>query len=882
MPSLILSPELKLTLLDDEESACQELSRAFEKGSGHGLLALDTTAVPDDDSFLFWKDFTRLYLSFISAIPDLASRDVSLETLDTQLTPEDLTSLLLAIPAMKGAEYVNEESLRFIWNEIKEALKIEILDYGQDLSAYFNSRHSEWTLQGRVCFHLAENKSSEETPFAFMATYVHQVSTQGKTQHYPLSRAIEEYSGPKQKNTLLRLLSPLYKASQESSFIKNIIDSGQVYHPLAWTPREAHNFLKDIPLIEKAGIAIKVPNWWKQKRPSRPQATLRLGEKKSGGMGFNALFDASFSIKIGEEDLSKKEIRELLERSDQLVFFKGQWIEVDPQKLQEILAQWKLVSKLSDKGIGFAEGLQLLAGVKGKVPSLGEEISAQTRVVAGKWIKETLDQLRSPDHDLEQKEILRLHLKATLRPYQAQGVHWLHHLNQLRLGGILADDMGLGKTIQVISLLLLKKYSSQKSSKFILVVPASLIGNWKNELDRFAPSLSYCIAHSSGHGVEKPIHWPDLVISTFSFLSRLPWALDIEWDLILADEAQAIKNPDSIQTQAIKSLNAHHRIALTGTPVENHLTDLWSLFDFVSPGLLGSAKEFESFMKRKKKGGENPYPPLRKLVQPYILRRLKTDKTVINDLPDKIEMKTYCQFSKAQVALYQKSLNSLTQDLEVSDGIKRKGLIFSYLMRFKQICNHPSQFLKTEIFHAQDSGKFLRLKEICEIIYEKQERVLVFTQFQEMTQPLHDFLENIFGHKGLILHGGTPVKKRTEMVKAFQKDTGPGFFILSLKAGGTGLNLTCASHVIHFDRWWNPAVENQATDRAFRIGQKRNVFVHKFICEGTLEEKIDLLLESKKNLSEEILGSENETNFTELNNTELLKIVGLDIHSTLD
>jgi non-specific serine/threonine protein kinase len=461
-------------------------------------------------------------------------------------------------------------------------------------------------------------------------------------------------------------------------------------------------------------------------------------------------------------------------------------------------------------------------------------------------------------------------------------------LNKMQMGAILADDMGLGKTIQIISLLLLKKHfekvqAGMKQNPALLVVPASLIGNWKSEIEKFGPSLNLWIAHSSGDGAKEPSVLDfDLVITTYGSLTRLEWLSKQEWSLHIADEAQVIKNPSAKQTKAIKELKSPHRIALTGTPVENNLSDLWSLFDFVSPGLLGTAKSFDAFIKSKR-NSKNPYASLRQLVRPYILRRLKTDKNVISDLPDKSELKSYCQLTKAQVALYQKSVESLSREIEGLDGIKRRGVVLSYLMRFKQICNHPAQFVKSGEFTLNQSGKFQRLKEICEVISEKQEKVLIFTQFKEMTEPISFFLESIFNKQGLILHGETPIKKRGAMVAQFQQDSGPPFFVLSLKAGGTGLNLTHASHVIHFDRWWNPAVENQATDRAFRIGQKKNVLVHKFICKGTLEEKIDALIDSKKAISREILEeSEGSPLLTEMSNDELLKIVSLDINSAAE
>ena len=351
--------------------------------------------------------------------------------------------------------------------------------------------------------------------------------------------------------------------------------------------------------------------------------------------------------------------------------------------------------------------------------------------------------------------------------------------------------------------------------------------------------------------------------------------------MVALDEAQAIKNPEAKQTRAAKKLNAQVRFALTGTPVENRLGDLWSIFDFINPGLLGSSKEFTSLVKRLAEKPHNPYGPLRELVRPYILRRLKTDKTVIADLPDKTEVKAFCQLSRKQAALYQEAVKELAEQLDDAEGIKRKGIVLSFLMRFKQICNHPSQWLGDSAWAEEDSGKWARLRDIAEVITAKQEKVLVFTQFREVTAPLAAFLGSVFGRPGLVLHGETPVRKRQELVRRFQEDEGVGFFVLSLKAGGAGLNLTAASHVVHFDRWWNPAVENQATDRAFRIGQKKNVLVHKFVCRGTVEEKIDQLIESKRQLSKDLLEGGAELLLTELKDEELLKLVALDLNAAL-
>jgi non-specific serine/threonine protein kinase len=350
---------------------------------------------------------------------------------------------------------------------------------------------------------------------------------------------------------------------------------------------------------------------------------------------------------------------------------------------------------------------------------------------------------------------------------------------------------------------------------------------------------------------------------------------------VVLDEAQAIKNPAAKQTKTVKQLRADTRVALTGTPIENRLSDLWSIFDFINPGLLGSSKEFSSFVKRLADRPHNPYGPLRDLVRPYILRRLKIDKNIIADLPDKTEVKTFCPLSRKQAALYQQAVNDLSDQLDDVDGIQRKGIVLAFLMRLKQICNHPSQWLGDGSWAEEDSGKLARLRDITEVIAARQEKVLVFTQFRETTAPLLAFLGSVFGRAGLVLHGETEVKKRKDLVRQFQEDENVPFFVLSLKAGGAGLNLTAASHVIHFDRWWNPAVENQATDRAFRIGQTKNVLVHKFICRGTVEDKIDQMIESKQQLAGDFLSGAADMMLTEMKDEELLKLVALDLGAAM-
>jgi non-specific serine/threonine protein kinase len=406
-----------------------------------------------------------------------------------------------------------------------------------------------------------------------------------------------------------------------------------------------------------------------------------------------------------------------------------------------------------------------------------------------------------------------------------------------------------------------------------------------SEIETFAPDLDAVIVHPSAMSADQIKQFTpeehDLAITSYGSLLRIPALADTDWRFVILDEAQAIKNPNARQTKAAKALKAKARIALTGTPVENHLGDLWSIFDFINPGLLGSAKQFSRYTKGLAERTHNPYGPLRELVRPYILRRMKTDKSIISDLPDKTEIKALCGLSRRQTALYAQAVADLAKRLEETEGIQRKGVVLAMLMRLKQICNHPSQWLNDAVWAEEDSGKWARLREIAEVVAARQEKMLVFTQFREMTGPLAAFLGQVFGRSGLVLHGETAVRNRKDLVRRFQEDETVPFFVLSLKAGGSGLTLTAASHVVHVDRWWNPAVENQATDRAFRIGQKKNVLVHKFICRGTVEEKIDALIDSKKGLSDELLAGGAEINLTEMKDDDIMRLVSLDLRTAL-
>ena len=889
----MLTPTGRLVLREAAESV-DEPSRwtkrvvdAFPSSPAAGLFALAATRpdTPPPPSLSFWRDFSSHYLTQLCRTPEFAG-----DRLDPiEPPPEaDLTTLLLTAPPMRGAEYLSRDVLRSLWSELDEWVREEVASSADGLAGWMKKRAAMWHQVGRVCFHLAENKRDPELPFAFLATYAPRLSKGGRVQYQPLGRALQEYAGERRKKELINLLSPVQRAAERSEFIEELVSSGDVFHPLAWSPGEAHRLLQDVPLLEESGLLVRLPDWWRKR--ARPRVAVTVGESKQSRFGVDAMLDFRVELALGEERLTEAEWQEILQSKEGLVFLKGQWVEVDRERLSEALAHWQQVeTEAATNGLSFIDGMRLLAGAPADLGS--EEVSRDashewSMVQAGSWVAEILSALRDPQQLGAAKPSNAF--QGTLRPYQETGHQWLWFLSNLGLGACLADDMGLGKTIQVLSVLLsLKEAEKSPRKPSLLVLPASLVANWKVELERFAPSLTAGFVHPSEtekaaltamaeEGADA-FSGNDVVLTTYGMLLRQKWLGEIEWRLVILDEAQAIKNPSTRQARMVKRLRSEARLALTGTPVENRLSDLWSLFDFLCPGLLGSAAKFKEFVKGLDERAQDRYAPLRNLVQPYILRRLKTDKRVIADLPDKAEVKAFCGLSKKQAALYAQSVEELAHALKELDGIQRRGLVLAYLMRFKQICNHPSQLLGDGEYDAAASGKFDRLRAICDELAERQAKAIVFTQFREMTEPLAAFLAEVFGQEGLVLHGGTPVKKRRALIDTFQSDDGPPFFVLSLKAGGTGLNLTAASHVIHFDRWWNPAVENQATDRAFRIGQHQNVLVHKFICRGTVEEKIDALIEEKTQLADGILEAGGEAMLTELSDQELLQVVALDI-----
>jgi SNF2 family DNA or RNA helicase len=645
--------------------------------------------------------------------------------------------------------------------------------------------------------------------------------------------------------------------------------------------QDAFLFLKEAaPLLEGSGFGVMVPGWW-QGRSARLQARAHTKGKGPGPnakslLNFDALVSFNWELTLGGAQIDRAEFERLAALKQPLVQLRGQWVVLDPDQIGQALKFFER----RDGDLALADALQLGLGADAQALPAGVEFAGLE--VEG-WLKDLLEQLS----DAQTIEVLPppKELRGELRPYQARGVSWMAFLRRFGLGACLADDMGLGKTLQTITLLLDQRERMGVKEPALIVCPTSVVGNWQREIARFAPSLRVMIHRGidrqTGAQFARAARRHDVVLTSFPLLARDRETLSaIEWGTLVLDEAQNIKNPATKQAQAARAITAAGRVALTGTPVENRLTELWSILTFLNPGYLGSEASFRHDFARpiERTGDKAAAERLRKLTGPFVLRRLKTDPTIIADLPEKQEMKVYCPLTQEQATLYEAVVREALEKVELAeaagDAMSRRGQVLAMLMQLKQVCNHPAQFAKDGSQAAGRSGKLSRLSEMLEEIYATDDRALVFTQFAQMGEMLRKHLRETFYDEVLFLHGGTPAKERDPMVRRFQAPNGPRVFILSLKAGGTGLNLTAANHVFHFDRWWNPAVENQATDRAFRIGQTRNVQVHKFICGGTLEERIDEMIESKRALAESVLGA-GESWLTELSTAQIRDLVQL-------
>ncbi|MEH2184490.1 DEAD/DEAH box helicase [Nostoc sp.] len=656
-------------------------------------------------------------------------------------------------------------------------------------------------------------------------------------------------------------------------------------HSSRLTPIQAYEFIKAVAWrLEDSGLGVILP----PSLANREGWANRLGLKitaetpkgKQGRLGLQSLLNFQWQLAIGGQTISKAEFDKLVALNSPLVEINGEWVELRPQDIKT--AQTFFTTRKDQMALSLEDALRFSTGdtqVIEKLPVVSFDASGALQELIGTLTNnQAIAPLPTPTG-----------FKGQLRPYQERGAAWLSFLERWGLGACLADDMGLGKTIQFIAFLLHLKEQDVLENPTLLVCPTSVLGNWEREVNKFAPSLKILQYHGEkrpkGKAFLEAVKKHDLIVTSYSLLHRDIKSLQsVSWQIIVLDEAQNVKNPEAKQSKAVRQLEATFRIALTGTPVENRLQELWSILDFLNPGYLGNRQFFQRrfAMPIEKYGDTASLTQLRSLVQPFILRRLKSDRDIIQDLPDKQEMTVFCGLTSEQAALYQEVVEQSLVEIESAEGLQRRGMILALLIKLKQICNHPAQYLKQATLEQHNSAKLLRLEEMLEEVLAESDRALIFTQFAEWGKLLKPYLEKQLGREIFFLYGSTSKKQREEMIDRFQHDPqGPPIMILSLKAGGVGLNLTRANHVFHFDRWWNPAVENQATDRVFRIGQTRNVQVHKFVCTGTLEEKIHDMIESKKQLAEQVVGAGEEW-LTELDTDQLRNLLILDRNAVID
>lgn len=686
---------------------------------------------------------------------------------------------------------------------------------------------------------------------------------------YSESRGRLERGGRVLENPQERLLADLDRASRLYPELRRMLNSPRP-EACSLTVEEAYQFLRDVaPLLAECGFGVLAPPWWGKARPLSAHVEVVPEDSTGGLFGLNGLVQYDLTVALGDLALSRAELERLAELKVPLVRVRGQWVELKPGDVEAALraldrvgtGKMTLAAALYASAGGTLEGLPVTQfNAQGALKDLLEGLYGEAKVDA---------------------PAVPSGLQGTLRPYQSRGVGWLSFLRRFGLGACLADDMGLGKTIQALTLLLAEKEAGRTQGPWLIACPTSLVTNWLREAQKFAPSLKVTAHHGEerlrGDHLRSATKEVDLVVTTYGVLWRDAKDLSrVAWDTVVLDEAQNIKNPLSKAAASAQELPALHRIALTGTPVENRLLELWSIFEFLNPGFLGNATQFRDRFATPIERFSDPLASgtLHRLVRPFILRRLKSDPAIAPDLPQKAEQKVLCGLTREQATLYEATVRDMMRRIEGASGMQRRALVLSTLTKLKQVCNHPALLLHDRSALPGRSEKLNRLEQMLEEALEEGDRVLIFTQYSEMGEMLRHHLSQVFQIDVPFLHGGTSLKERASLVEQFQASGGPPIFLLSLKAGGLGLNLTAANRVFHFDRWWNPAVENQATDRAYRIGQKRNVLVHKLVVAGTLEERIDLLLERKKGMAEKILG-QGEAVLTELSTSELRELFTL-------
>ncbi|MEG4975608.1 DEAD/DEAH box helicase [Microcoleus sp. K4-B3] len=821
----------------------------------------------------------ELVLGFLSSIVDSQVRSAGSSTLDIKAV-SPVRDWLQALQQESGRVQVETAALE---------------NLATKLSAWTAPLQNQLSQQSqfRTCFQLippAPGKANwnlnyclqaaHETEFLIDATTIWNNSVErlayaGRTIELPQETLL---SGLGLASKLYPLIEPSLQAQRPQSCQLN--------------PLQAYEFIKSVAWrFADSGLGVVLPpsltktDGWASRLGLSIQAETPKVNPAKGGLGLQSLLNFKWELTIGGQRISKAEFDRLIALNSPLVEINGEWVELRAPDVKA--AQTFFASRKEQMTLSLEDALRLASGDSQtieKLPVVNFEATGQ--------LQELLNTLS--DNQAVSAIATPASFRGQLRPYQALGAGWLAFLERWGLGACLADDMGLGKTIELIAFLVHLQEQDSLEAPTLLVCPTSVLGNWEREVKKFGPTLKVLVHHgdkrAKGKAFAAEIKGKDLIITSYALVFRDAKEFQgIKWQGLVLDEAQNIKNSEAKQSQAVRQIEASFKIALTGTPVENRLQELWSILEFLNPGYLGPRNFFQRrfAIPIEKYGDRESLQTLRSLVRPFILRRLKTDKEIIQDLPEKQEMTVFCGLAAQQAVLYQKIVEESIAELDSAEGIQRRGMILALLVKLKQLCNHPA-LVKAEAkpkeleIKSQESGKLQRLVEMLEEVLAEGDRALIFTQFAEWGKLLKPHLEQHLGREVLFLYGGVRQQQREEMIDRFQHDPqGPPIMILSLKAGGTGLNLTRATHVFHYDRWWNPAVENQATDRVFRIGQTRNVQVHKFVCTGTLEEKIHDMIESKKALAEQVV-SAGENWLTELDTDQLRNLLILDRNAIIE
>ena len=861
----------------EEGSSATDVTDVRKKEEGRGEKEEESSQLPLAVDLPAGAE--ELVLGFLSSILDSQVRSAASSTLDIK-TVSPVRDWLQALQQESGIVPVETAALENLATKLSAwtaPLQNQLSQQSQFRTCFQlippSSGKANWSLN--YCLQAADDTEFLVDATTIWNNSVERLAYAGRTIELPQETLL---SGLGLASKLYPLIEPSLQAQRPQSCQLN--------------PLQAYEFIKSVAWrFGDSGLGVVLPpsltktDGWASRLGLSIQAETPKVTPAKGGLGLQSLLNFKWELTIGGQRLSKAEFDRLIALNSPLVEINGEWVELRAPDVKA--AQTFFASRKEQMTLSLEDALRLASGdtqMIEKLPVVNFEATGQ--------LQELLNTLS--DNQAVSAIATPASFRGQLRPYQALGAGWLAFLERWGLGACLADDMGLGKTIELIAFLVHLQEQNALEAPTLLVCPTSVLGNWEREVKKFGPTLKVLVHHgdkrAKGKAFAAVIKGKDLIITSYALVFRDAKEFQgIKWQGLVLDEAQNIKNSEAKQSQAVRQIEASFKIALTGTPVENRLQELWSILEFLNPGYLGPRNFFQRrfAIPIEKYGDRESLQTLRSLVRPFILRRLKTDKEIIQDLPEKQEMTVFCGLAAHQAALYQKIVEESIAELDSAEGIQRRGMILALLVKLKQLCNHPA-LVKAEAkpkeleIKSQESGKLQRLVEMLEEVIAEGDRALIFTQFAEWGKLLKPHLEQHLGREVLFLYGGIRQQQREEMIDRFQHDPqGPPIMILSLKAGGTGLNLTRATHVFHYDRWWNPAVENQATDRVFRIGQTRNVQVHKFVCTGTLEEKIHDMIESKKALAEQVV-SAGENWLTELDTDQLRNLLILDRNAIIE